>query len=329
MKPPEQPRVTAIAQAVTDLLVPVSDAFLKAHNLIPGSHAPISSTEMHALCSSLPPVPIIRMGGGSLANTLHTLAVLGNETHLITTLGDDTEGQQYRDECNSVGMTVTCISNSKLPSAISLILITPSGERTMRTTLNCAATFNPDLMQLHGVSSDSWLLIEGYLCATNLGTLQSDPLTTLAKSAVQSGAQVAFTLSAPGVVNAFRNNFARLSAVASLMVGNLEEFCAFFGTQDSDEVIQRAKFLSIASVITNGEHGAISVQNGQITSVVAETKSVIDLTGAGDAFLAGYLHARIEESDQEKALKSAAHLAGLMVARKGARFSRNPDKSSR
>ena len=308
-------KILGIGNAIVDVICKVEESFISQNGLTKGNMKLIfDENEFQKLLSSL----IIEktISGGSVANSMVGLSQLGNKVGFIGKVSDDELGNKY--ETGLKKEKVDYIYNKKkeaLPTGTCLILITPDSERTMCTFLGIAGKINENDIDLETIQKSEIIFLEGYLWD------EGDPKRAFDKAIVNSN-KVAMTLSDKFCVGRHKTHFLNLvKNKLDIAFANEEEIMSLINAKDFNEVVTFAKEINKLLVITRGEKGAISINGKDVVEVGAKKNlNVIDLTGAGDLFAAGYLHGLINNFNQNECLKKGTEMSAKIIQQIGARL---------
>ena len=312
--------ILGIGNAIVDVLAPVPEAFLSKHDMHKGAMALIDAATAERLYADLPAGT--ESSGGSAANTCAVAALLGARVAYLGKVADDTLGQAFRRDIAAVGVHYpTPPANGGAPTARCLIAVTQDGQRTMNTFLGACTSFGPDDVDPALVARAAVTYLEGYLF---------DPpeaqaaFYKAAAAAHQAGRQVALTLSDPFCVHRHRAAFRDLVAGhIDILFANEAEIAALYETNTHAEAANLARHDVALAAITMSENGSMIIKGGQTALIPAVPTQVIDTTGAGDAYAAGFLaaHARGLSIKQCGTLGSIA--AAEIISHYGARPQRD------
>ncbi len=315
-----QPRfdVVAIGNAIVDVLSRESDDFILARSLDKGSMRLIDADEARALYAAMQPG--IEMSGGSAANTLAGMAALGRTCAFIGQVSDDILGTVFRHDLTATGVAFdTPTRAGDPPTARCLILVTPDGQRTMNTYLGASQHLGREALDRGLIEDSAILYLEGYLWNADASRDAMADAIAIARGA---GRKVAFTLSDSFVVHLHGHDFRRMMAAGEIdiLFANEAEVTALAGIDDFDAAVGHVARHVPLLVATRGADGACAVQDGRTMCVPAEPiDRVVDTTGAGDLFAAGFLAGLAEGRPVEQCLTMGAILARAIIAQIGPR----------
>jgi sugar/nucleoside kinase (ribokinase family) len=311
--------VLCIGNAIVDVIAATDDAFLSQEGLDKGSMRLIDADEATRLYGKMGPGREI--SGGSAGNTAAGIAMLGGKAGFVGQVADDQLGEVYRHDVASIGVefTTPARSGDDIPTARSLVLVTSDAQRTMNTFLGAAQFLTPDAIDEAQVAGSAILYLEGYLWDPETPRAAMERAIGIARAA---GRKVAFTLSDSFCVERHRDGFNALIASGRLdiLFANEAEIVSLTGEADFDAAIANAAARVPLLVVTRGEQGAVAVENGARVEVGAEPiAQVVDTTGAGDLFAAGFLAGLTQGRDLEQSLHMGAIAAAEVISHYGAR----------
>jgi sugar/nucleoside kinase (ribokinase family) len=319
--------VTGIGNAIVDIIIRVEEAFLPQNALYQSSMTLIKNTEAQKL-AELPFEKII--SGGSIANSIANLATFGVKTALIGKIGDDEFGDILAQELKRDNVDFFCRNKSSQNStAQSFILITPDGKRTMATYLGDASDIKDEIDEK--IIADSKILyLEGYLWDRPDAI---DALNNAIKIAKNNQTLVAFNLSDSFCVIRHRKDFINLAPDLDILFGNKLEIEALIDMagMDVNEISRFAQKANLILVVTNGEEGSIVFDGRDVAKFyrVRTDKiiSPVDVTGAGDSFVSGFLYGFSKKYSLSKCAKIGNMVAGIIINKIGARLERKEIES--
>ena len=310
--------VLCIGNAIVDVIADASDAFLQEQGLTKGSMRLIDEAEAERLYGVMGPGR--ELSGGSAGNTAAGLAALGSKAGFIGQVADDQLGAIYRHDVRSLGVEFLVEPRSNVgATARSLILVTPDAQRTMNTFLGAAQQLNAESIDHAAVANAGILYLEGYLWDPEGPRKAMEAAIDAAKAA---GRKVAFTLSDTFVVERHGQDFLRLmdAGKIDILFSNADELAAMTGEQDFDAGVDALVDKVPLLVVTHGDQGAIAVAGGERARVSAEPiGELVDTTGAGDLFAAGFLAGHSRGLELALCLKLGAIAAAEVIQHYGAR----------
>lgn len=310
--------VVAIGNAIVDVIARTDDALIEAEGLSKGSMRLIDAAEAERLYAAMGPA--VEMSGGSAANTLAGMAALGRRCGFIGQVADDQLGGVFAHDLIALGVDYTTAARAgDPPTARCLILVTPDGQRTMNTYLGASQYLPAGALDEAMIADADILYLEGYLWDP------AEPRAAMRRAiAVARGAgrKVAFTLSDAFVIDRHGDDFRALIAAGQIdiLFANEVEIMALTGEGDFDAAVASAATQVPLLVVTRSEKGAIAVTGGECTEVGAEPiDAVVDTTGAGDLFAAGFLSGLAEGRPVADCLTIGAICAREIIAQVGPR----------
>jgi sugar/nucleoside kinase (ribokinase family) len=311
--------VVAIGNAIVDILSQTDDGFIAAERMTKGSmQLMLSPAEADALYAKMGPG--IEASGGSAANTVAGIAALGGKCAFIGQVAEDQLGEVFAHDIRALGVEfATATRRGEPTTARCLIFVTPDGQRTMNTFLGASQFLPESALDRDVIAAGAILYLEGYLWDPEEPRAAMRAAIEVARKA---GRKVAFTLSDVFCISRHGGDFRDLMAkgLIDIMFANENEITALMETEDFDAAVSAAAKQVPLLVVTRSEHGAIAVQAGRTVSVAAEPiERVVDTTGAGDLFAAGFLHGQAQGWDLEKSLKLGAICAAEIISHVGAR----------
>jgi sugar/nucleoside kinase (ribokinase family) len=310
--------VLAIGNAIVDVIAAADDAFLDQEGVAKGSMRLIDAGEAERLYGRMPPGR--ETSGGSAANTVAGIAGLGLRAGFIGQVADDQLGEVFSHDIRALGVEFeTGPRNGDVPTARCLILVTPDAQRTMNTFLGASQFLPAAALDAAQIEAASILYLEGYLWDPE------EPRAAMSRAiaiARRAGRKVAFTLSDSFCVDRHRDGFQGLidKGDIDILFANEQEIGSLTGTADLDSAIAAVAGKLPLLVITRSEKGAVAVAHGRRVDVAAESVArVVDTTGAGDLFAAGFLAGHARERPLEESLRMGAIAAAEVISHYGAR----------
>jgi sugar/nucleoside kinase (ribokinase family) len=311
--------VLCIGNAVVDVIAAADDDLIASEKLDKGSMRLIDEEEATRLYAKMGPGREI--SGGSAGNTAAGIAMLGARCGFAGQVASDQLGDVFTHDIRSIGVefTTPALSGASIPSGRVLILVTPDAQRTMNTFLGAAQHFDTAKLDEQQVRDAAILYLEGYLW---------DPETPRAameraiEVAHEAGRRVAFTLSDSFCVDRHRDGFNQLidAKKVDILFANEDEIMSLTGEGSFDTAVEAAARRVPLLVVTRSERGAVAVENGRRVDVPAEPVArVVDTTGAGDLFAAGFLAGLSQGRPVEQSLRMGAIAAAEVISHYGAR----------
>jgi len=307
-------KILGIGNAIVDVLCKVSEEFIEKNSLTKSTMKLVDETDFKNLLSILKIEDTI--SGGSVANSIVGLSQLGNSVGFIGKINDDHLGKKY--EQGLVKENVTFLYSKKkepISTGTCLILITPDSERTMCTFLGTAGKISEKDIDSQIIKNSEIIFLEGYLWD------EGDPKKAFYK-AISSAKKVAMSLSDLFCVERHKKNFLDLvKNKLDIIFANEQEILSLLNTNSFDEVISFCKQINKTVIITRGNKGAISIIKNEVVECTAKSNlNIVDLTGAGDLFAAGYLHGYINNFTQKECLIKGTDLSSQIIQKIGARI---------
>ena len=308
-------KIIGIGNAIVDVICKVNEDFLSENNLTKGTmKLTFDENEFKNLLSKLKIEKTV--AGGSVANSIVGLSQLNNKVGFIGKINDDDLGNRYQE--GLVKERVSYFYSKKkelLPTGTCLILITPDSERTMFTYLGIAGKINDLDIKEKTLQESDMIFLEGYLWD------EGEPQKAFNK-AIKYSNKVAMTLSDKFCVDRHRVNFLELvKNKLDITFANEQEMISLIEAKNFDDVVSFAKQIKKLVVITRGEKGAIAIFGEKIIEVSIKTNlNIIDLTGAGDLFAAGFLHGYINGLQTKDSLEKGTELSSKIIQIMGARL---------
>lgn len=310
--------IVAMGDAIVDVIASCDDAFLTEHNLPKGSMQLLTPDEADELYSAM---GVAReMSGGSAANSMAGCAAMGSDVAFIGQVAEDQLGLIFEHDMHALGVrfdTPPLVGGP--PTGRCLILVTPDGQRTMNTCPGASHELDVGVLDRDLIASASILFLEGYLFGPEKPRAAMMEAIKVAHSA---GRKVAFTLSESVCIVGRKEVFAQTidSGGVDLLFVNEDEALQLTNRTDLDSALAALSPKLPTLVVTRGPEGAIAVENGERVSIpAAPVKQVVDTTGAGDLFAAGFLTARCKGASLERCLWTGAIAAGEVIQHFGAR----------
>ena len=308
-------KILGIGNAIVDVICKVEDDFITKNNLTKSTMKLIfDDKEFKKLLSNLKIEKTV--SGGSVANSIVGLSQLGNEVGFIGKVNDDELGSKYEDGLKEENVKYFYSKKKEeLPTGTCLILVTPDSERTMCTFLGTAGKINEDDVSSDAIKQSEIILLEGYLWD------EGEPKKAFEK-AIQSANKVAMSLSDQFCVDRHKPHFLELvKNKLDITFANEQEIMSLIDAKSFDEVINFSKSLGKIIVLTRGEKGAVAINGDEIVECgIKEGLKIIDLTGAGDLFAAGFLHGHLNNMSLKESLDKGTEMSSKVIQQIGARL---------
>ena len=310
--------VLGIGNAIVDVIARTEEDFLLKQSMHKGTMALIDEARAQSIYAAMGPA--IETSGGSAANTIVGLASLGSRSAFIGKVKDDELGRTFAHDIRAAGATYTTPLASDGPStARCYVLVTPDGERTMNTYLGAAQGLHPADIDADLVAASAVLYLEGYLWDPKNA---KDAFIKAAKIAHEAGRTVALSLSDAFCVDRWRGEFLQLmrSRTVDLIFANEAELRSLYQASDFDSAIAAVRLDVSTAVVTRSEKGCIVLSPDGIEAVPAfPVERVVDTTGAGDLFAAGFLSGLARGADDRTCGRLGALAAAEVIGHLGAR----------
>jgi sugar/nucleoside kinase (ribokinase family) len=310
--------VLAIGNAIFDVLVQTDEGFLKRHGMTKGGMALIDEARATAIYQDMGPAT--EMSGGSAANTIVGIANLGARAAYVGKVKDDQIGRLYTHDIRAAGVAFGTKPATDGPATgCSYILVTPDGERTMNTYLGAAQDLTPADIDPAEIAASHVVYLEGYLWDPKNAKEAFVKAATVAHGA---GRQVALTLSDSFCVDRYRDEFLDLmrKGTVDLIFANEAELHSLYQTSDFDGALKQLQSDTKLGVITRSEKGCVvASKDGVVAAPAFPIDKLVDTTGAGDLFAAGFLFGLVRNAGYENAGRLGALAAAEVIQHIGAR----------
>jgi adenosine kinase len=310
--------VLGIGNAIFDVLVQTDEGFLGRHGMTKGGMALIDEARANSIYGDMGPAT--EMSGGSAANTIVGVANLGARAAYVGKVKDDQIGRLYSHDIRAAGVAFETKAASGGPATgCSYILVTPDGERTMNTYLGAAQELMPSDIDAAQIAASSIVYLEGYLWDPQSAKEAFVKAATIAHGA---GRQVALTLSDSFCVDRYRDEFLDLmrKGTVDLVFANEAELHSLYQTSDFDTALKQLRQDTKLGVVTRSEKGCVVASKDGVTAVPAfPISKLVDTTGAGDLFAAGFLFGLVRNAGHENAGRLGALAAAEVIQHIGAR----------
>jgi sugar/nucleoside kinase (ribokinase family) len=309
--------VTAIGNAIVDVLAQADDALLAAHHLPKGGMSLIDAVDAERLYGVMGPGK--EASGGSAANTVAGIASLGGRAAYIGKVADDQLGDVFTHDLRAVGVVFdTPPLTEGLSTARSLIFVTPDAQRTMQTFLGATTQLGPEDLNMDYITSSTVLYLEGYLWDQPRA---KQAMRDAAVKAHDAGVKVSLTLSDAFCVARFRDEFLDLAEHhVDILFANESEILSLYQVEQFDDALQHVRGHCEIAALTRSEKGSVIVNGGEVHVIDAEPAvKVIDTTGAGDAYAAGFLYAYTQGARLATCGKLGSVMAAEVISHYGPR----------
>ena len=307
-------KILGIGNAIVDVICKVEDKYLSNNRLTKSTMKLVDEIEFKKLLSTLKIEDTV--SGGSVANSIVGLSQLGNKVGFIGKVSDDDLGQKYDDGLKKEGVDYFYSKKKeKLSTGTCLILITPDSERTMCTFLGTAGKINENDIDVNSVKNSEMIFLEGYLWD------EGEPKSAFDK-AINNSNKVAMSLSDLFCVERHKPQFLNLvKNKLDIVFANEQEITSLLNVKSFSDVINFGKELGKLIVITRGEKGSVAINKGIVTECESKKDlKILDLTGAGDLFAAGYLHGYLHNVSTKESLEKGTEMSSKIIQKIGARL---------
>jgi len=307
-------KILGIGNAIVDVICKVEDNFLLTNNLTKSTMKLVDEVEFKKVLSKLEIEQTI--AGGSVANSIVGLSQLGNDVSFIGKVNKDDLGEKYEQSLTKEN--VKYFYNKKeevIPTGTCLILITPDSERTMVTFLGIAGKISEKDIDGKAIKESEMIFLEGYLWD------EGEPKSAFNKAMLLAN-KSAMSLSDQFCVERHKSSFLDLvKNKLDVIFANEQEVKSLINTSDFDEVIAFGKQLNKSLIITRGEKGSVAMVKNEVVECESEKElNIIDLTGAGDLFAAGFLHGYINNLSTKESLEVGTKMSSKIIQKIGARL---------
>ena len=306
--------ILGLGNAIVDVICKVDDEYLAKNGLAKSNMKLIDKTEFKKLLSNLKIEETV--SGGSVANSIVGLSQLGNNVGFIGKVNDDELGQKYEQGLRKENVEYFYTKKTEdLPTGTCLILITPDSERTMCTFLGTAGKINKTDINGQAIKNSEITFLEGYLWD------EGEPKEAF-NEAINFSNKAAMSLSDKFCVDRHKKNFLDLvQNKLDITFANEQEILELIDTENFDDVISFGKRLNKTLVITRSDKGSVAIDQGEVTVCKSQTNlEILDLTGAGDLFAAGFLHGYINKKSIKESLVKGTEMASRVIQQIGARL---------
>jgi sugar/nucleoside kinase (ribokinase family) len=308
-------KILGIGNAIVDVICKIDEEFLTKNNLIKSTMKLVNEEEFKKILSNLKIEKTI--AGGSVANSIVGLSQLKNEVSFIGKVNEDKLGNEYEKSLIDVKVKY-CYNKKKedTPTGTCLILITPDSERTMCTFLGIAGKISPNDIDENFVKQSEIVFLEGYLWD------EGEPKAAFDK-ALMISKKSAMSLSDKFCVDRHKKSFFDLvNNKLDIIFANEQEIMELIDAKTFDDVVMFGKNLNKLLVVTRSDKGSVAISRSEVVETESQKNlKIIDLTGAGDLFAAGFLHGIINDLSIKESLKKGTDMASKIIQKIGARLS--------
>jgi sugar/nucleoside kinase (ribokinase family) len=308
-------KILGIGNAIVDVICKVDDNFITENNLTKSTMKLFfDESEFKNLLQNLKIEKTV--SGGSVANSIVGLSQLGNEVGFIGKISDDNFGEKYEEGLKNENVKyLYSKKKEELPTGTCLILVTPDSERTMCTFLGTAGKINENDLSSDIIQKSEIIFLEGYLWD------EGEPKKAFDK-AINYAKKVAMSLSDKFCVDRHKPHFLNLvKEKLDITFANEQEITSLIEAKNFKDIINFSKQLNKLVIVTRGEKGAIAINGDEVVeSDIQRNLNIIDLTGAGDLFAAGFLHGYVNEYSIKESLKKGTDMSSRVIQQIGARL---------
>ena len=311
-------KILGIGNAIVDVFVKVNDDFLLKNNLTKGSMKLLEKQEFESLKSTIKIEKI--EAGGSVANTMAGIAYLKGDASFIGKIKSDEFGKIYKKSLEKINVSFLYSEKEEnLSTGASLIFITPDSERTMCTYLGISSQLSKEDINEDYIKDYEIIFLEGYLWDKGMSEEMFKHVINLAK---KNNIKIAMSLSDIFCVTRHREDFFKLlKNDLNILIGNENEINELMQKNNLLDSMNELKNINKLIIITRSENGSVTVLNNEITNCESvKVEKVLDLTGAGDLFAAGFLKEYLDKSNIKKCLQTGSNLAAKIIQKVGARL---------
>jgi sugar/nucleoside kinase (ribokinase family) len=311
-------KILGIGNAIVDVFVKVDNDFLLKNNLTKGSMKLIERQEFDSLRKTIKIEKI--EAGGSVANTMVGIAYLGGHPSFIGKVNSDEFGNIYKESLQKINVNFLYSKKEEnLPTGASIIFITPDSERTMCTYLGISSQLSKEDINEDYIKDYEIIFLEGYLWDKGISEEMFKNVIRLAK---KNNVKIAMSLSDIFCVTRHREDFFKLlKNDLNILIGNENEINELMQKNNLLDSMNELKNINKLIIITRSENGSVAILNNETTNCESTTvEKVLDLTGAGDLFAAGFLKEYLDRSNIKKCLQTGSKLASKVIQKIGARL---------
>jgi len=308
-------KILGIGNAIVDVICKVDDNFIEQNNLTKSTMKLFfDENEFQSLLKKLTIEKTV--SGGSVANSIVGISQLGNKAGFIGKISDDEFGSNYEEGLKKENVEYFYSKKrEELPTGTCLILVTPDSERTMCTFLGTAGKINENDVSSDAIKKSEIIFLEGYLWD------EGEPKKAFDK-AINNANKVAMSLSDLFCVDRHKPHFLNLvKNRLDITFANEQEITSLIEAKNFEEVINFSKQLNKLVIVTRGEKGAVAINGNEVVeSDIQKNLKIIDLTGAGDLFAAGFLHGYINKLSTKECLEKGTEMSSKIIQQIGARL---------
>jgi len=311
-------KILGIGNAIVDVLAKVDDEFLVKNNLTKGSMKLIGKYEFENLEKNIKIEKVV--AGGSVANSMAGIANLKGSASFIGKVNSDTFGDLYKKSLEAIDVKFPYIKKDEsLPTGASIILITPDSERTMCTYLGVSSHLSAEDINEKNIFENELIFLEGYLWDKGISEKMFKHVINIAK---KNKVKIVMSLSDIFCVTRHKQDFYDLlKNDLNILIGNENEINELTSKKNLLDSINQLKELNKLIVVTRSDKGSLAIKGNEVIDCESlKVDKILDLTGAGDLFAAGFLKEYLDESDIKKCLKTGSMTASKIIQKIGARL---------
>lgn len=312
--------ILGIGNAIMDIIAPVPESFLGENGIPKGAMRLIDQDEALRLDDALPMMDRVEVAGGSAANTIFGAAQYGVKTAYIGLTRNDPTGMRFGADMKAEGVDYLASPLEEGPAtARCLIAVTPDGERSMNTFLGASVCFKDHHVQKSDIENAKIVYLEGYLFDSDDA---KQAYIKASKFARESGAKIALTLSDLFCVERHRDDFRELvDKYVDILFANEAEIMALYETDDFETAVKNIRRSNVVAALTRSKAGSVIVtQNDRLNIPASPVDKVVDTTGAGDLYAAGFLTAYVRRLNFQACGDMGSQLASKVIQQYGARL---------
>jgi len=310
--------ILGLGNAIVDIFVNINEDFLIQNNLSKGTMKLFNENDFSELKKKITINKIV--AGGSVANTMAGISYLKGNASFIGKINKDELGKLYKNSLEEINVKFFYSEKKEnLPTGASIILITPDSERTMCTYLGVSSKLSAEDINEKNILNTKLIFLEGYLWDKGVSEKMFKHVVHLAK---KNKIKISMSLSDIFCVSRHKNDFINLlKDDLDLLIGNEKEFIELTNCSNLLEAINKLKSYNKLIIITRSENGSLAINNNEVINCESiKVNKILDLTGAGDMFAAGFLKEYMDKSELKKCLHSGSRLASEIIQKIGARI---------
>jgi len=308
--------VYGIGNALVDMEFEVEESFLEENNIEKGLMTLIDEEQKLKMSANLTASYGVkkRTGGGSAANTIVAVSILGGNSFYACKVADDVDGKFYKENLEEAGVTTALGAvKSEGITGNCVVMVTPDAERTMNTFLGITADFSAKELDLEALKQSEYIYVEGYLVTSDTSR---NAVMEARKVAKENGVKTAITFSDPAMVTYFKDGVTEiLDGGVDVLFSNEEEATTYTGKDNIDDAIAELQKLTGTLVLTLGDKGAVIIKGDQRVEIASVPTTAVDTNGAGDMFAGAYMYGLTHGFSELHAGNLASEAASIIVSR--------------